>query len=130
VADRVVVMDEGHIEQVGSPEEIYENPKSAFVFEFLGTVNRFRDHEAANGNPVPDEILLARPHEIGIEAAADGPSVVRFVAPIGPTVRIEVEMPSAADLVEVEVPRPQFKRLGIKAGDRVRVTPLKVHRFG
>lgn len=131
VADRVVVMGEGRIEQVGSPEEVYENPKSAFVCEFLGTVNRFRNGPPINADEaVTDEILLARPHEIGIEAEPDGPSVIRFIAPIGPTVRLEVETPNVTDLIEVELPRPQFKRLGLKAGDRVRVTPLRVHRFG
>ncbi|MSO74241.1 MAG: sulfate ABC transporter ATP-binding protein [Alphaproteobacteria bacterium] len=130
IADRVVVMSEGRIEQIGGPEEVYENPKSAFVLEFLGTVNRFRNGQPANADDAPtDEIMLARPHEIGIEAEANGPSVIRFIAPIGPTVRLEVETPSITDLIEIELPRPQFKRLGLKAGDRVRVTPLKVHRF-
>jgi sulfate transport system ATP-binding protein len=130
VADRVVVMGEGRIEQVGTPEEVYENPASAFVFEFLGTVNRFMPEPVDERDTAAvEDVLLARPHEIGIVAEPNGPSVIRFVAPIGPTVRLEVEMPSANDLVEVELPRPQFKRLGLKAGDRVRVTPLKVHRF-
>ena len=130
IADRVVVMGDGRIEQVGSPEDVYENPKSAFVLEFLGTANRFRNGRPANADDTKtDEILLARPHEIGIEAEVNGPSVIRFIAPIGPTVRLEVETPSITDLIEVELPRPLFKRLGLKAGDRVRVTPLKVHSF-
>ncbi len=130
IADRVVVMGDRRIEQVGSPEDVYENPKSAFVLEFLGTVNRFRNGRPANADETEtDEILLARPHEIGIEAEVNGPSVIRFIALIGPTVRLEVETPSITDLIEVELPRPQFKRLGLKAGDRVRVTPLKVHSF-
>ncbi|MGD9536240.1 MAG: sulfate/molybdate ABC transporter ATP-binding protein [Alphaproteobacteria bacterium] len=130
VADRVVVMGEGHIEQVGTPEEVYDQPKNAFVFEFLGTVNRLADGAVNGHGEAADEVLLARPHEIGIEPEPDGPGVVRFIAPIGPTVRIEVETPAANDLVEVELPRPQFKRMGLKAGDRVRLTPLRVHRFG
>jgi sulfate transport system ATP-binding protein len=130
VADRVVVMGDGRIEQVGTPEEVYDHPSSAFVFEFLGTVNRFAAIQANDGDETPEEMVLARPHEIGIERESDGPGVVRFIAPIGPTVRLEVETPAANDLVEVELPRRQFKRLGLKTGDRVRLTPLRVHRFG
>jgi sulfate transport system ATP-binding protein len=129
VADRIVVLGEGRIEQVGTPEEVYEHPKSAFVFEFLGTVNRFTTDRADAMDDSPDEVVLARPHEIGIERAPDGPGVIRFIAPIGPTVRLEVETPAANDLIEVELPRPQFKRLGLKTGDHVRLTPLRTHRF-
>ena len=41
VADRVVVMNEGRIEQIGTPDEVYEQPASPFVYEFLGKVNLF-----------------------------------------------------------------------------------------
>lgn len=41
VADRIVVMNEGRIEQMGTPEEVYENPASPFVYDFLGNVNLF-----------------------------------------------------------------------------------------
>ena len=41
VADRIVVMNEGCIEQMGTPEEVYENPASPFVYDFLGNVNLF-----------------------------------------------------------------------------------------
>ena len=41
VADRIVVMNEGKIEQIGSPEEVYDHPNSPFVYDFLGNVNLF-----------------------------------------------------------------------------------------
>src|SRR3989454_5825113 len=49
VADRVVLMNEGRVEQVGTPEEVYHHPASAFVYNFLGNVNLFQRH-VAEGN--------------------------------------------------------------------------------
>jgi sulfate transport system ATP-binding protein len=59
VADRVVVMNHGRIEQVGTPDEIYDRPATKFVLEFLGHVNHFPSSNA--GTPV-----YARPHEIAV----------------------------------------------------------------
>ena len=58
VADRVVVMNHGRIEQVGTPDEVYDHPATPFVFEFLGHVNRLPVRDAA------DAVIFARPHDI------------------------------------------------------------------
>ena len=76
VADRVAVMNEGRIEQVGAPDEVYHHPASPFVYNFLGSVNLFHGradnetfsiHEQATG-----ELLYARPHLLEIRRQANG----------------------------------------------------------
>ncbi len=64
VADRIVVMNKGVIEQIGSPGEVYENPASDFVYHFLGDSNRLQ-----LGN---DQHLLFRPHEVSLSRSLGG----------------------------------------------------------
>lgn len=72
VSDRIVVMNEGRIEQVGTPDEVYDKPATPFVLQFLGDVNLFhgrRDH--APGQPVETkDVTYVRPHEIDIVTTA------------------------------------------------------------
>ncbi|MEA3161630.1 MAG: sulfate/thiosulfate transport system ATP-binding protein [Gammaproteobacteria bacterium] len=106
VADSVVVLNQGRIEQVGIPGDIYDMPKSAFVHRFLGQVNelpvQLRDGRAYVG-PIDisaaadvqtgstKNIALIRPHEIEIGPAAAGwPATVVAVRVIGPIVRLEL----------------------------------------
>src|SRR6201991_3872251 len=66
VADRVVVMHDGGIEQEGAPDEVYDNPATPFVLQFLGDVNRFRHaaaHEAAAGAARHERVEYVRPPE-------------------------------------------------------------------
>ena len=87
VADRVVVMNKGKVEQVGTPEEVYEHPATPFVYSFLGTVNVFHGRasdgqlhlgpvsiDAPEHSDVKDTpaIAYARPHEIEIERFSPG----------------------------------------------------------
>ncbi len=86
LADRVVVLKDGRIEQVGTPEEIYGAPASAYVFDFIGRANAF-DGQAEGGAfrfdghalqlPVPAELhgparLMVRPHDLAVVAADEG----------------------------------------------------------
>jgi sulfate transport system ATP-binding protein len=119
VADTVVVLNRGRIEQSGVPGDVYDRPSSAFVHRFLGQVNElpvaWRDGRAhigpidigdpghPGGPDVPggpdgpggvssaDMIALIRPHDIDIGAAAEGwPATIRAVRVIGPIVRVEL----------------------------------------
>src|SRR5205823_2058158 len=77
VADTVVVMNRGRVEQTGSPEEVFEHPANAFVMDFLGNVNVF--HGRTFGHPhlepdVPAAQLYVRPHELDVAHEADGVS--------------------------------------------------------
>jgi ABC-type sulfate/molybdate transport systems ATPase subunit len=75
VADRVVVMNNAKIEQIGSPEEVYDHPATPFVYDFLGSTNVFRAPGSARVTD-PRDKLFARPHEIEISRSA-GPRAFR-----------------------------------------------------
>src|SRR5690606_13044433 len=81
VADRVVLMNQGRVEQVGTPQEVYNHPATPFVYGFLGSVNLFHgrvDHDGlrVGDDAVPhsqdhiapgaDVYAFARPHELEI----------------------------------------------------------------
>jgi sulfate transport system ATP-binding protein len=134
VADRVVVMSQGKIEQIDTPEQVYENPANPFVYQFLGNVNQLTC-EVRDGRPYHPGILLkgsesqpgdaktmalyVRPHEIEIEPSEVGDAVVRFIAAAGPTVRLEVEAVGEASVIQVELPREKFLGLDLSVGSRV-----------
>ena len=131
VADRVVVLDKGHIEQMGTPEEVYEQPASAFVHEFIGESNTV-PIEIANGHvyfdgqqidfdpqgaPDGKAKLFLRPHEVAIEAqpgAALLEGIVRRVHGLGPARRVEIALRRGADehIVEVGADRDQAVVIG------------------
>jgi sulfate transport system ATP-binding protein len=113
VADRVVVMNEGRIEQVGTPDQVYEQPASEFVYRFLGDVNLFHGR-------------LVRAHDVelsrsGAESAV--PATIRQVRPRGAVVRLELDRLDDAQTIEVEVARERFVELALRKGDQVYVTP-------
>jgi sulfate/thiosulfate transport system ATP-binding protein len=88
VADRIVIMNEGRIEQIGPPRELYERPGNEFVMSFLGPVNKLGD-------------LLVRPHDIELLHAPNGTSTVATVDRVtylGFEVRVELELPNGRRL--------------------------------
>jgi sulfate transport system ATP-binding protein len=126
VADRVVVMNAGKIEQQGAPDQVYDHPATPFVLQFLGDVNLFRRG---------DETDYVRPHEIDIvEAPApDAWSVtVGQMLTVGPNTRIEFKRDDGS-FVDVELTRQEFvaarDRLGLMPGARVFLKPRRVTRF-
>ena len=148
VADRIVVLNEGRVEQVGSPDEVYDYPATPFVYEFLGDVNLFhgRVHEgqAHIGEAVvglPSEVshsraaatFFARPHEIEIQKENTGalglPAKILDIRPLGSSVRVEAERIDNQDLVEVILTREMFRREGFEAGERVYLVPRKLQLF-
>ncbi len=137
VADRVVVMNHGKIEQIGSPDEVYSNPASPFVYQFLGNVNVF--HERVHGGYAEIErgaadggaTAFVRPHDIEIAHQAldqSLPATVRHVHPIGPVVRIELLHQS--EIVEVELSRERHEALQLAAGQSVWFRPRQLKVFG
>lgn len=138
VADRVVVMNKGGIEQVGSPDEVYSNPASPFVYQFLGNVNVFHSRvhgawaEVARDAPedVKDAVAFIRPHDIDIETVASPGALearVEYVQTIGPLVRVEVT--HQGELVEVELTRERQLALELIAGQQVWLRPRQVKVF-
>ena len=96
VSDRVAIMDKGRIEQIGTPEDVYENPANPFVYSFLGNVNLFHgrvhsgkarigdievdapDHHDAADSPA---VVYARPHEMDVSRESAEPTRLRVTGP-------------------------------------------------
>jgi sulfate transport system ATP-binding protein len=147
VADRVVVMNSGRIEQMGTPEEVYSNPASPFVYRFLGNVNVFHSRlhgawadvgaQAGNGGSGGGDgrggdtaMAFVRPHDIDIERAPVAGSLeatVQSVLAIGPLVR--VELAHASELIEVELTRERALTLALAKGNEVWLKPRQVKVF-
>jgi sulfate transport system ATP-binding protein len=110
IADRIAVMSQGHIEQVGSPREIYDAPASEFVMGFVGPVSRL------GGN-------LVRPHDLTVSLVPqDGgiEAMVRRVVHLGFEVRVELELPDGSE-ARAQVTRAQAEELEVGGGDIVYV---------
>jgi sulfate transport system ATP-binding protein len=136
VADRVVVMNEGRIEQVGTPDEVYDHPATPFVLQFLGDVNLFHGRFGhAPGGASAEEVSYVRPHELQVlEHAEEGSVPVRLSQSltVGPNTRLEFQREDGS-YVDVELTRAEYQRLrerfGLKAGDELHLKPRRVSRF-
>lgn len=136
VADRVVVMNEGRIEQIGTPDEVYHHPANAFVYHFLGNVNLFHCRlengkvfiantpvnikAGLTGNGQKAKIYI-RPHllEISREPKQDGfKGVIQFINSAGATAKIEV-LSEWGETVQVEMAQEQFRVLALTKGESV-----------
>jgi sulfate/thiosulfate transport system ATP-binding protein len=126
VADRVVVLDKGRIEQTGTPEQVYEQPANAFVHEFIGdsitlpiAINGGVVHFAGQavgidrqGNADGDAALFIRPHDVTIlhDPGATGlRGTIKRVHGLGAARRVEIALVEGKDehLIEVDAPRDQ-----------------------
>lgn len=97
VADRIVVMNKGVVEQIGSPAEVYRQPASDFVYHFLGDANQLQ---------VGDQQILFRPHEIHLSrgvAADHQPAEVRDIRPLGAVTRVTLRVAGQPQPIEAEV---------------------------
>jgi len=138
VADRVVVMNKGRIEQLGTPDEVYSAPASPFVYRFLGNVNvfhsrlhgRWAEVDSAMGDAKDDSLAFVRPHDIEITRESSNGALqagVLHVQAIGPLVRVEVE--HQGEIIEVELTRDQNLHLALAAGEVVWLRPRKLRVF-
>jgi sulfate transport system ATP-binding protein len=138
VADRVVVMNQGRIEQDGAPDEVYDHPATPFVLQFLGDVNLFhgRFGHAPGGTAAGDEVSYVRPHELEIVAEAQGDSLAVTLSQaltVGPQTRIEFKRLDDGSYVDVEMTRTDYTalrdRLGLRTGSQVHLKPRRITRF-
>jgi sulfate transport system ATP-binding protein len=154
VADRVVLMNRGRVEQIGAPEEVYQHPATPFVYGFLGAVNYFHGRAEDGRVRVGDDLLhqdsdaltqsltqgapvvaFARPHELDIVADdAVGIGIAAKIARIlsfGVTARIELDGANGASgqHFEVEMTRQQVERQGLTEGQVVRLAPSRIKVF-
>ncbi|MBL8668115.1 MAG: sulfate ABC transporter ATP-binding protein [Rhodospirillales bacterium] len=147
LADRVVLMNNAVIEQVGTPQEVYDHPATSFAYEFLGHVNRF-DCTVAEGKvavcggeiAVPAEgfngdgkaIAYVRPHDIEIfngAVMAGRPAVVRYLMAAGPVAKIELSFDDDGTFLEAEIGRAQLHALDLHVGQPVYVRARKARIF-
>ncbi len=133
VADRIVVMNQGRIEQQGTPDEVYDHPASPFVLEFLGDVNLFHGRL---GQGRGGEVSYVRPHELEIlSAPAEGTLAVTLAQSltVGPNTRLEFRRADDDSYVDVELPRDEYRalqrRLGLRPGAALHLRPRRVTRF-
>ncbi|OZE77329.1 sulfate ABC transporter ATP-binding protein [Rhodococcus sp. 15-649-2-2] len=128
VADRIAVLNKGRIEQVGTPEDLYDRPANNFVMSFLGQVAKL------NG-------LLVRPHDIRVgrdpslaQAQASGTAesagvtraVVQRVVHLGFEVKVELENAATGELFAAQITRGDSEALGLREGETVYVRATRV----
>ncbi len=144
VADRIVILRGGHIEQAGSPGEVFEHPANAFVMDFLGNVNVFAGRvqdgvttlTGVRGNTLAEESqpsVYVRSHELDIvRAAENGSSLaarVVHVHPAGAVTRVALEALDTGAAIHVEVGPERWAELACRLGDTVHVAPKRVRVF-
>ncbi len=136
VADRIVVMNQGRIEQQGTPDEVYDHPASPFVLQFLGDVNLFHGRFGHGPGAKDGEVSYVRPHELEIvDTAEEGAlaAVLSQALTVGPNTRLELRRADEAGYVDVEMPRAEYlalrDRLGLKPGSAVHLRPRRITRF-
>src|SRR6185295_16535451 len=137
VADRVVLMNEGRVEQLGTPEEVYHHPANAYVYDFLGSVNLFHSRveegkaylgelpidlpaeSARNGNSA---LVFVRPHLLEIDHHRNGGdnflAKVTHINAAGPLVKVDLITDWCVP-VHVELSHGRYSALGLKRQDEV-----------
>ncbi|MBC7787535.1 MAG: sulfate ABC transporter ATP-binding protein [Methylophilaceae bacterium] len=148
VADRIVVMNHGNVEQIGRPIDVYDNPASPFVYQFLGNVNLFHsrvhqgtahigdltvcldEHKEANNL---NASAFVRPHDIEISRSSiEGKTLsakITYIHAIGSLVRVELKQALKDELIEVELSRERFRELALVEGEQVFITPRNPRVF-
>jgi sulfate/thiosulfate transport system ATP-binding protein len=118
VADRIVLMNEGRIEQTGKPRDLYEHPASEFVMGFVGPVNRLGDH-------------FVRPHDLEVRLEPNGTTneaIVERVVHLGFEVRVELALDDGR-LLSAQVTRDEAEELELRNGQIVFVRPSRTTVF-
>jgi sulfate transport system ATP-binding protein len=148
VADQVVLMNKGHIEQLGAPADVYNHPASPFVYGFLGNVNLFHgrvnDGVLASGDATfhapqfadvknGEGIAYVRPHDLDVEryvAGGEGVAVkLRRAHAIGPLAQLDLERADNAQIIEAVIPNERYRELGLRDGETLLVKPRRMHVF-
>lgn len=142
VADRVVVMHQGNIEQIGTPDEVYENPATPFVYQFLGDVNVFHGrvaqeqavHGSSEGESVgvstmigEQEVTFVRPHDLVLSRTRTSPAqfeaIVQCVLTAGSRVRIELVAQDTLQTIEVDLSKEQYRELNLRESEVIFAHP-------
>jgi sulfate transport system ATP-binding protein len=143
-----VIMNEGRVEQSGTPEEVYERPATPFVYGFLGDVNLFHGRldqgrvsiganhlEAPEWANAQDQAAIAyvRTYDVELTPSSSGPAsieaIIHHVRAFGPVVRLELNRVAEGGTIEAHIPRAQYEGMGLRKGQRVFVSPTSVRVF-
>ncbi len=131
VSDKVVIVNKGKIEQIGSPQEVYKHPKTPFVTSFIGPVNvvpgrLFGSH---------DETTYVRPHEIDLTYdVPEGkggkvlPALVRRLNHVGANVKVDLEL-ADGNTLQVHLTPERLSELSLVEGEQVFVSPKEMKVF-
>ncbi len=146
VADQIVVLNDGRVQQVGPPQALYERPESPFVAQFLGQVNILPLETIQPGarsdswsglallkhGSSPDAQIYVRPHDLEIlRKQGDHPcwtARVERLTPLGGTVRVGLSI-DPAHRIHIELPNDQAEELELSQGEAVLVAPRHVNVF-
>ena len=143
VSDRIVVMNQGRIEQVGSPDEVYDKPASPFVLQFLGDVNLFHGRTGHAAHPpggavaaeADADVHYVRPHELDVVGSPEPdtwPAELSQALTLGPVTRLEFKREDGS-YVDVALSRARWQQLreqlNLAPGARVWLKPQRVTRF-
>ncbi|MBP1759401.1 MAG: sulfate transporter, ATP-binding protein [Firmicutes bacterium] len=147
VADRIVILNQGKIEQMGTPEEVYDNPANPFVYNFLGNVNLFHgrvhDGKVELGSlklDVPEDmrandkdvVSYIRPHDIEVSVEAGKEFIeaeILFIRAVGPIVNLELKRLDNGTYIEAEISKEVYKDLGLKEKQKVYLRPRDYRVF-
>jgi sulfate transport system ATP-binding protein len=135
VSDRVAVMNQGRIEQVGSPDEVYHHPITPFVYNFLGNVNLFHgrvDEETPIYEGTAGEPVYVRPHLLEIHRQPNGGghfrATIKHINSAGPLVKVEA-LSEWGDPVQVELSQEKFHELQLIKEETVFIIPKELKVF-
>jgi sulfate transport system ATP-binding protein len=134
VSDEIVVMNQGRVEQVGTPAQIYDRPASAFVMSFIGPVNVLPSSSKifqTSGFDSPNPETFLRPQDVIVEKSANGattPATVSRVIHLGWEVQVELIFDDG-QVVTAHLTRERFDELQIEPRERVYVKPKDAKSF-
>lgn len=146
VADQIVVMNKGNVEQIGSPREVYETPKTPFVFDFLGQANRFEGHnnagiiqlgedriqfEGAKNAAQGEVILFARPDELRIHAQPhDNAIQATFIRELWIAGKVVAELNDRqGNLIEILLTPDEARAHQFRPNQTVWLSAVNLHLF-
>ena len=131
VADRVVLMNGGKVEQVGSPQQVWDNPANPFVYGFLGDVNLFKGR-----SPEGETHTYIRPHDLDVRRYATGDIgiVARLerTLVIGSVARLELisqDNINQENIIEAEISAAEFREKNYREGELLVLTPRQAQVF-
>jgi sulfate transport system ATP-binding protein len=136
LANRVVVMNKGGVEQVGAPDEVYNHPATPFVYNFLGNVNLFHGRVDGGKTYIQERetghLVYVRPHLLDIARLPNGGdhfrARIKHINAAGPLVKLEAITEWGA-LVHVEMPQDRFQTLRLLKDETVFVIPRDLKVF-